>query len=126
MGTEGPSRDTILVGLEQQAEELNAHQLDLIAQIEAHLRAVHHTMRRIGALRSARHRVGPELSNGERRMALDDLSAQIHDIEEQLKVQEETCRSMHELVRKMLNAAWALKIVAARLTCKTDEPSASA
>jgi hypothetical protein len=49
-----------------EAEVLVAYQLDLLARIEHQLRSVHKTMRQIEKLRSSQHRVGPELSNGQR------------------------------------------------------------
>ena len=48
------------------AEWLALEQLDLLAQVEAQVRSVHHTMRAIEKLRGGEHHVGPELSNGER------------------------------------------------------------
>jgi hypothetical protein len=51
---------------ERDADMLAVYQVDLLAQVERQVRAVHHTMRHIEKLRSARTRVGPELSNGQR------------------------------------------------------------
>jgi hypothetical protein len=93
-----PCRTQSVHMLEEQAEHLNADQLDLIAQIERHLRAVQLTMRRIGTLRDARHRVGPELSDGERCAALTGLADEIGVIETNLELQEDSCREMHAIV----------------------------
>ena len=121
-----PSRTQILGSLEVLAEYLTAHQLDLIAQIEGHLGAVHHTLRRINTLRAARHRVGPELSNGERRAALIDLADQIGAIETQLEHQEDTCRAMHAIIRRMQEGAADLRLIAERLKAEAHDASEGA
>ena len=114
----------ILRNLEDRAEQLTAHQLDLIAQIEGHLRAVHHTMRRIGTLRAARYRDGPGLTNGERRMALSGLASEIEAIEAQLELQEDTCREMQAIIRSMQEGAADLRLIAQRLDAPTSEEAA--
>jgi hypothetical protein len=119
--TDNTSRPQILRDLERLAEFLNAHQLDLIAQIEGHLRAVHHTMRRISTLRDAGHRVGPELSNGERRTALFGLGDEISEIEANLQLQADTCREMHGIVTRMQEGASDLRLMAERLKLSADE-----
>ena len=43
--------------LEDMAEWLAVEQLDLLAQVEAQVRAVHHTMRSIEKLRGGRHHI---------------------------------------------------------------------
>jgi hypothetical protein len=48
---------------EAEAELLAVHQLDLLSQLEAQLRAVHKTMRIIEKLRSEKHWIGPRLGN---------------------------------------------------------------
>ena len=116
------SRETILRGLEERAEQLTAHQLDLIAQVEAHLRAIHHTMRRINTMRATKFRTGPALSNGERLVALTDLAEQMIEIESHLKIQMQTCNEMDRLIGKMLTATADAKALAQRLA----EPSTSA
>jgi hypothetical protein len=121
-----PSRSLILRDLEGFAQHLNEHQLDLIAQIESHLRAVHHAMLRIGGLRAARHRVGPELSNGERRTALFGLADEISAIEAQLELQADTCREMHAIVRRMQEGASDLRLMAERLKLSADHASEEA
>jgi hypothetical protein len=120
------SRPEILRDLEGLAEHLNAHQVELIAQIERHLRAVHHTMLRIGTLRDARHRVGPELLNGDRRAALTGLADEIGAIEDQLELQEDTCREMHAIVMRMQEGASDLRLMAERLKLQADDASEEA
>jgi len=97
--------------LEGFAEQLTAHQIELIAQIEGHLRAVHHTMRRIGTLRTVRQSVGPELSNGERREVLARLAEELAAIERQLESEEDTCRAMHMIVRRMQEGMADLRMI---------------
>jgi hypothetical protein len=86
---------------EAEAEKIVVHQLDLVAQLEAQLRAVHHTMRSIEKMRAARYRVGRELTNGERGTALTTLAAEIHAIDEELRVQHQSCLDMQRSVREM-------------------------
>ena len=84
-------------------EVLVAHQLDLDAQLEKQLRAVHHTMRRIEQLRGARRRRGGSvtLSNGARENTLDHLSAELTSIDTELDTQHELCLEMQTTVEKM-------------------------
>ena len=118
------SRASVIQRLEEQAELLNAHQLDLVAQIETHLRAVHQTMRRISSLRSSRHRVGRELTNGEKRATLDALAGEIEAIENQINLQQDTCREMQTIVHRMQEAAGDLRLIALRLrTPDSDSPA---
>ena len=63
-------KSEIILDFEDDAEVLFVQHLDLLAQLEAQLRAVHHTMRRIERLRGGSRRVGPELANGERESIL--------------------------------------------------------
>jgi predicted nucleic acid-binding Zn-ribbon protein len=87
--------------LEREAELLVALQLDLIAQLEFQLRAVHRTMRHIERLRNVRNRVGPELSNGERGDALAHLAHDLTVIEEQAGTQRQSCHDMQDAVTRM-------------------------
>jgi hypothetical protein len=116
------SRDTILRSLENRAEELTANQLDLLAQIEAHLRAVQHTMRTISTMRAAKFRIGPALSNGERLVALTDLAEQMIAIESHLRIQMETCGEMDRLIGKMLKATADARAMAQKLADTADPP----
>jgi len=115
------SKATILRGLEDQADLLNAYQVDLVAQIEAHLRAVHHTMRRISSVRAARYRIGPELSNGERVEALKDLASEMTEIQSQINIQAKTCDHMGQLVVQMQETAVHLRRMAQKLADDPDE-----
>ena len=92
-----------LEALETDAEILVAHQLDLVAQLERQLRAVHHTMRRIEQLRSPkRRRAGSvTLSNGARDNTLEHLTGELTSIDTELDTQHELCLEMQTTVDKM-------------------------
>lgn len=90
-----------LASLERDAEILVALQLDLVAQLEYQLRAVHRTMRKIEQLRSAERRVGRELSNGEKATTLNHLTDELTAIDQELNTQHESCREMQSTVDKM-------------------------
>ena len=87
--------------VEQEAEYLVVSQLDLLAQLERQLRSVHQTMRRIETLRSAKDRVGGELSNGEKIDTLDHLTEELAAIDHELQTQHESCHLMLETVAQM-------------------------
>jgi hypothetical protein len=106
------SRAAILHELEEQAEVLVAHQLDLLAQLEGQLRAVHESMRRIGMLRAAKYRIGRALTNGERRDTLVSLASEVAAIETQIQTQQASCQDMQTIIRQMLKAAEGLRSVA--------------
>ena len=110
MGEES-SRAKILRRLEDRAERLAVHQLDLMAQIDAHFRAARHIMRRIGMLRPGRLRAGPRLTIGLRRAVLSELENEIGEIESQLELQEDTCRKMHRIIRWMQEGAADLQLI---------------
>ena len=76
------------------------HQLDLLAQLEAQLRAVHHTMRCIEKLRSGKYHVGPELTNGQRRETLEWLSSELTAIDDELHVQQRSCADMQRCIQE--------------------------
>jgi hypothetical protein len=116
-------RASILRGFEDKTEFLVAHQLDLLAQIEHHLRGVQHTMRRIERLRSSRHRVGPELSNRERGVLLTGLAVELAGIDAQLVTQHESCDAMQQIIQQMQARLTELHDVAARL--ETEPPPAN-
>lgn len=78
-----------------------AYQLDLLAQLERQLRAVHHTMRRIERLRGAGERVGPELSNGQRLATLGSLAEEIAELESHIRVQHDCCADMQATIAHM-------------------------
>lgn len=90
-----------LKGFERDAEALVADQLDLIAQLERQLRAVHRTMRQIEKLRKANHRVGPELSNGEKSDTLNHLTDELAAIDQELNTQHESCVEMQATINHM-------------------------
>jgi hypothetical protein len=95
--------------LEALAEWLALEQLDLLAQVEAQLRAVHHTMRGIEKLRGAKKRIGPELSNGERGSVLQGLADEMAHLDEQLTTQAGCCHAMLATVMKMQKRVEAMK-----------------
>jgi len=92
-----------LEALETDAEVLVAHQLDLVAQLERQLRAVHRTMRWIEQLRRAkRRRAGSvTLSNGERNHTLEHLTGELTSIDAELETQHELCLEMQATVEEM-------------------------
>ncbi|HTI37279.1 MAG TPA: hypothetical protein VL484_06965 [Vicinamibacterales bacterium] len=92
----------VRITVEQEAEFLVAYQLDLLAQLERQLRAVHLTMRHIEKLRSAKERrEGVSVSNGEKIDALDSLTDQLGAIDQELQTQHDSCREMMETVETM-------------------------
>ena len=115
MRGEPPNRASIIKTFEREAELLVVHQLDLLAQIEAQLRAVHHTMRRIERLRGGKHHVGAELSNGERATTLAGLSGELEDLDQHLLMEHECCDLMQETIKEMQARLADLKQTAARL-----------
>jgi hypothetical protein len=90
-----------IAAFESEAEVLAAHQLDLLSQLEAQLRAVHHTMRCIERLRGSKHRIGPELTNGERRGTLKTLASELAAIDTEPNVQHQSCEDMQQSIRAM-------------------------
>ena len=87
--------------VERQSEYLVVYQLDLLAQLERQLRAVHQTMRRIETLRSAKDCVGNELSNGQKIDTLDHLAEELTAIDQELQTQHESCQLMLGTVDQM-------------------------
>ena len=86
---------------EREAEILVAHQLDLIAQLERQLRAIHRTMKQIERLRGAKHRQRPELSNGEKGETLHQLAVELSAIDSELGTQHESCIEMQATIGHM-------------------------
>jgi len=102
--------------LEAEAEVLTVCQLDLLAQIEAQLRAVHHLMRRIERLRATKAgQPGEPMSNGQRSETLRELSGELEAIEQQVDVQVDCCEEMRATIGKMIQRLPALKQAAALL-----------
>src|SRR5947209_6410952 len=98
-----PGRDRQVRSFEPDAEKLVVYQLDLLAQLEQQLRAVHHTMRHIEKLRSVKHRVGPELSNGERGDELVTLSDEVAQLDVHFQSEHECCTEMQITIAHMQN-----------------------
>jgi hypothetical protein len=106
-------KDTVL-DFEADAEVLFAQHLDLLAQMEAELRAVHHTMRHIERLRGPRFRVGPELLNGEREIILTEVSRELQELDRQISVEHDCCGQMHTTIADMKERVAILKRLAVR------------
>jgi chaperonin cofactor prefoldin len=111
-----------LEALELDAEMLVAHQLDLVAQLERQLRAVHRTMRQIERLRNAKRRVGPELSNGEKAATLSHLTDELREIDQELNTQHESCLEMQSTVEKMRGRLRAMKRASPADSTSPGEP----
>src|SRR5215218_6683966 len=119
--TEPNSQRTPMLGtFEYQAELLFAHHLDLLAQIEAQLRAVQHTMRGIERLRGAQVRVGAELSSGERHTVLGELSREVAVLDAQLLVERECCGQMQDTITHMEQRLGDMKEMTARIEAASD------
>ena len=110
-----------LKSLEVDAEVLATHQLDLVAQLERQLRAVHRTMRQIERLRSVKRRVGAEMSNGQKANALNHLTDELTEIDQELNTQHESCQEMQITVDKMRARLRAMKLGSSSDSA-TDEP----
>ena len=109
------SRAAGLHALEQDAELLVLEQLDLLAQVEAQVRAVHHTMRRIEKLRAAKFRSGQaELSNGQRADVLVGLWEELRALEEQFDLQHRCGKEMQKTVERMQERLKVLREAAAQ------------
>lgn len=106
---ERPDPTAKIKAFEAEAEVLVVHQLDLLAQLEAQLRAVHHSMRAIEKLRSVRLRVGPRLTNGERAKILHALSSELATIDQELEIQHQSCEDMQRSIREMQARLSALR-----------------
>jgi hypothetical protein len=119
--TDPNSQRTPMLGtFEYQAELLFAHHLDLLAQIEAQLRAVQHTMRGIERLRGAQVRVGAELSNGERHTMLGELSREVAALDARLLVERECCGQMQDTITLMEQRLRDMKEVAAHIDAVSE------
>ena len=116
-------RKSTIVGFEDDAEVLFVQHLDLLAQLEEQLRAVHHTMRRIERLRGGSRRVGPELTNGERESILRGLAKEIDELDRHVAIEHDCCRAMHMTIGEMQQRVTTLKRLAGRLH-ETRERSA--
>jgi hypothetical protein len=113
---------TAVKAFEGEAELLAVHQLDLLSQLEAQLRAVHRTMRIIEKLRSDKHRVGRELEHDERVAALSALASELGAIDEELQVQHRSCGDMQELIRGMQTRLSTMRAIATGQGRASSEP----
>jgi hypothetical protein len=102
---------------------LAVYQIDLLAQLERQLRAVRETMRHIETLRTAKHRVGPELSNGQRQSALTRLDDEIAALDSQLSVEHVCCQDMHDTIVKMQERLTVLRRRTFPANGSTDDAS---
>jgi chromosome segregation ATPase len=123
MSNEDAARAPIIQALERAAELLVVYQMDLLSQIEAQLRGVHHSMRRIERLRAARLRMGPELSNHQWQTTLTGLSAELSELDQQLAEEHTCCGFMQETIKQMQARVVDLRRVAARFHDAESEPS---
>ena len=98
-----------LRALEAAAELLVLHQLDLLAQVEAQVRAVHHTMRRIETLRAAGFRVGPELSHSQREETMRRLAHELASLDAHVSIQHTSCVEMQATVERMRQRLASMK-----------------
>jgi hypothetical protein len=78
---------------EADAEIIAVYRLDLIAQLEAQLRAVHRTLRSLERLRQAGTRGA--------RNALATLASEIRAIDRELQAQHESCISIQDAIHHM-------------------------
>jgi hypothetical protein len=112
--------DASRLELEREAEVLAAHQLDLLAQIEAQLRSVHSLMRRIELLRARKPgQTTIPMSNGQRSTSMVGLSGELDAIEQQLGIQHDCCADMQATITRMQQRLPVMKTVAGGL----DRPS---
>jgi DNA-directed RNA polymerase subunit N (RpoN/RPB10) len=107
-------RRSLINDFEDDAEVLFLQQLDLLSQLEAQLRAVHHTMRSIERLRGGSRRVGPELVNGERETILTGLASEVDALDSHLGVERHCCHEMQTTIAEMQTRVKALKRLAAQ------------
>ncbi len=108
--------------LEQEAEVLVTYQIDLLAQLERQIRAVHHTMRHIEKLRATKHRVGPKLSNGEREDTLAYLADEIADLDTHITAEHDCCGEMQVTISQMRERVAALR---RRVQSRSSKPNSA-
>jgi hypothetical protein len=118
------ARKSVILDFEHDAEILFLQHLDLLAQLESQLRAVHHTMRGIERLRGGTRHVGPQLANGEREAILGGLAREIDELDRHVTVEHECCRAMHTTIVGLQEAVATLKRLAADRLKETREPAA--
>jgi hypothetical protein len=118
-------RKHLILDFEAEAELLFVQQLDLLSQMEAQLRAVHHTMHRISRLRRSQQRSGPELANGERETILGGLARELDEVDEYVAIEHQCCVAMQQTITTMREVVTALKRHAAQLNHDESASSAS-
>jgi hypothetical protein len=111
----------VIRDFEREAEVLVVHHLDLLAQMEAQLRAVHKTMRRIHGMRAKEFRGGPELTNGQRAATLSDLSGALAGIDHNLQEEHECCEDVQQTIKKMQAHLTRLKQLAHHVNVLPDD-----
>jgi hypothetical protein len=116
-------RTEVILEFEADAELLFVQHLDLLAQLEAQLRAVHHTMRRIERLRGGSRRIGPELVNGERETILSGLAKEVDELDRHIAVEHHCCLDLHTTILGMQQRVATLKRLAARLHEMREAPT---
>jgi hypothetical protein len=87
----------------QDTEMLAVSHLDLLAQLERQLRAVHQTMRHIDKLRNLKRRVEPvaPLSADQSETASTSLDEDIEALDSHLHVEHSCCSHMRDTIIKM-------------------------
>jgi hypothetical protein len=118
-GQDRDDRAVAIAAFEADAETIAVHTWDLLSQLESQLRAVRRTQRFTDTLRSAKHRVGPELTNGARAQALSNLAGEISAIDHELQAQHRSCEDMALTIRQMQARLHGLK---ARLLEHNGDP----
>ena len=119
------TRAARLSALDRDAELLAVEQLDLLAQVEAQVRAVNHTMRRIEKLRETKYRVGPELSNGQRQEMLQELRDELRSLDTHLGLQHVCGREMQTTVERMQRRVSELRRAAEQSTEQDESAGAT-
>src|SRR4051812_21898172 len=103
--------------LEREAEILAAYQLDLLAQVEVQVRAVHGLMRCLEQLRVRKPgQTTVELANGQRADTIGELSTEMAGIERQLRLQQQCCAEMQATIARMEHRLPVLKTAVVRLS----------
>lgn len=94
-------RRALINDFEDDAEVLFLQHVDLLSQLEAQLRAVHHTIRSIERLRGGSRRVGPELVDGERETILVGVAKEVDALDSHIGVEQHCCHEMQTTIVEM-------------------------
>ena len=113
-------RSSTIKDFEREAEVLVVYHLDLLAEMESALRAVHGTLRRIHSLRGKEFRSGRELNDGERQSTLTGLSDELTEIDRSLHDEHECCANMQQTIKKMQLHLGKLKRLATKVHNLTE------